>query len=91
LGSSCIYPKKVKIPIKENYLMTGKLEKSNESYALAKIVGMRLCEIMYHKFKKDIICLMPTNLYGADDNFDIQSGHVIPGLISNFILAKKKK
>lgn len=91
LGSSCIYPKKVKIPIKENYLMTGKLEKTNESYALAKIVGMKLCEIMYHKFKKDVICLMPTNLYGADDNFDIPSSHVIPGLISKFILAKRKK
>tara|TARA_B100000787_G_scaffold169167_1_gene159605 strand:- start:1393 stop:2337 length:945 start_codon:yes stop_codon:yes gene_type:complete len=91
LGSSCIYPKKAKIPIKENYLMTGKLEKTNESYALAKIVGMKLCEIMYHKFKKDVICLMPTNLYGVDDNFDIPSSHVIPGLISKFILAKNKK
>ena len=71
--------------------MTGKLEKTNESYALAKIVGMKLCEIMFHKYKKDIICLMPTNLYGDNDNFDIASSHVIPGLISKFLLAKKNK
>ena len=91
LGSSCIYPKSSKIPIKESYLMTGKLEKTNESYALSKIVGMKLCEIMFHKYKKDIICLMPTNLYGDNDNFDIASGHVIPGLISKFLLAKRNK
>ena len=91
LGSSCIYPKSSKIPIKESYLMTGKLEKTNESYALSKIVGMKLCEIMFHKYKKDIICLMPTNLYGDNDNFDITSSHVIPGLISKFLLAKKNK
>ena len=91
LGSSCIYPKFSKIPIKESYLMTGKLEKTNESYALSKIVGMKLCEIMFHKYKKDIICLMPTNLYGDNDNFDITSSHVIPGLISKFLLAKKNK
>ena len=91
LGSSCIYPKSSKIPIKESYLMTGKLEKTNESYALSKIVGMKLCEIMFHKYKKDIICLMPTNLYGDNDNFDIASSHVIPGLISKFLLAKKNK
>jgi GDP-L-fucose synthase len=91
LGSSCIYPKFSKIPIKESYLMTGKLEKTNESYALSKIVGMKLCEIMFHKYKKDIICLMPTNLYGDNDNFDIASSHVIPGLISKFLLAKRNK
>jgi len=91
LGSSCIYPKFSKIPIKESYLMTGKLEKTNESYALAKIVGMKLSEIMFHKYKKDIICLMPTNLYGDNDNFDIASSHVIPGLISKFLLAKRNK
>ena len=85
LGSSCIYPKFSKIPIKESYLMTGKLEKTNESYALSKIVGMKLCEIMFHKYKKDIICLMPTNLYGDNDNFDITSSHVIPGLILSLI------
>jgi len=91
LGSSCIYPKKSKTPIKESYLMSGKLEKTNESYALAKIMGIRLSEILYEKYKKDIICLMPTNLYGKNDNFDIASSHVIPGLISKFLNAKKKK
>ena len=91
LGSSCIYPKESKIPIKEDYLMTGKLEKTNESYALSKIMGIKLCEILHDKFKKDIICLMPTNLYGENDNFDIASSHVIPGLVSKFILANKKK
>ena len=91
LGSSCIYPKKSKTPIKESYLMSGKLEKTNESYALAKIIGIRLSEILYKKYKKDIICLMPTNLYGKNDNFDISSSHVIPGLISKFLNAKKKK
>ena len=91
LGSSCIYPKKSKTPIKEEYLMTGKLEKTNESYALSKIMGINLCEILHDKFNLDIICLMPTNLYGKNDNFDILSSHVIPGLISKFIFAKKKK
>ena len=91
LGSSCIYPKKSKTPIKESYLMSGKLEKTNESYALSKIMGIKLSEILYEKYKKDIICLMPTNLYGRNDNFDIVSSHVIPGLISKFLNAKKKK
>ena len=91
LGSSCVYPKFSKIPIKESYLMTGKLEKTNESYALSKIIGIRLCDILFNTFKKDVICLMPTNLYGENDNFDIKSSHVIPGLISKFLLAKKKK
>ena len=90
LGSSCIYPKKSKTPIKESYLMSGKLEKTNESYALSKIMGIKLSEILYEKYKKDIICLMPTNLYGKNDNFDIASSHVIPGLISKFLNAKKK-
>ena len=91
LGSSCIYPKKSKTPIKESYLMTGKLEKSNESYALSKIMGIKLSEILYEKYKKDIICLMPTNLYGKNDNFEVASSHVIPGLISKFLNAKRKK
>ena len=91
LGSSCIYPRKSKIPIKESYLMSGKLEKTNESYALSKIMGIKLSEIIYEKYKKDIICLMPTNLYGKDDNFEVASSHVIPGLISKFLNAKKKK
>ena len=91
LGSSCIYPKKSKTPIKESYLMTGKLEKTNESYALSKIMGIKLSEILYEKYKKDIICLMPTNLYGKNDNFEVASSHVIPGLISKFLKKKKKK
>ena len=91
LGSSCIYPKKSKTPIKESYLMSGKLEKTNESYALSKIMGIKISEILYEKYKKDIICLMPTNLYGKNDNFEVVSSHVIPGLISKFLNAKKKK
>ena len=91
LGSSCIYPKNSKIPIKEEYLLTGKLEKTNEAYALSKIAGLKLCSILHEDYKKDIVCLMPTNVYGLNDNFDIKSSHVIPGLISKFIEAKKKK
>lgn len=91
LGSSCIYPKSCKTPIKEEYLMTGKLEKTNESYALSKIVGLKMSSILINDFKQDIVCLMPTNLYGINDNFDIKSSHVIPGLISKFLKAKKNK
>ena len=88
LGSSCIYPKKSKIPIKEKYLLTGKLEKTNEAYAISKIAGLKLCSILHEEYKKDIVCLMPTNVYGLNSNFDIKSSHVIPGLISKFIDAK---
>jgi GDP-L-fucose synthase len=91
LGSSCIYPKKSKIPIKEDYIMTGKLEKTNEAYAMSKLYGIKLSSILYENFNQDIICLMPTNLYGIKDNFDIQSSHVIPGLITKFLNAKKNK
>jgi len=91
LGSSCIYPKICKIPIKEEYIMTGKLEKTNEAYAMSKIIGLKYSSILFENFDQDIICLMPTNLYGVNDNFDIKSSHVIPGLISKFLLAKKKK
>ena len=90
LGSSCIYPKVSKIPIREKYLMSGKLEKTNEAYALAKIVGIKHCEILFEQFNRDVICLMPTNVYGVNDNFDINSSHVIPGLISKFINAKRR-
>ena len=89
LGSACVYPKKSKVPIKENYLMTGKLEETNESYALAKIIGIKLCSILHYKYKQDIVCLMPTNLYGGNDNFNIALSHVIPGLITKFLFAKK--
>jgi GDP-L-fucose synthase len=89
LGSSCIYPGKCKIPIKEEYLMTGKLEPTNEAYALSKIIGLKLSSILVNDYKQDIVCLMPTNLYGVNDNFNISSSHVIPGLISKFLRAKK--
>lgn len=91
LGSSCIYPKKSKIPIKEDYIMTGKLEKTNEAYAMSKLYGIKLGSILYEEFSQDIVCLMPTNLYGIEDNFEINSSHVIPGLITKFLKAKKNK
>ena len=91
LGSSCIYPKNSKTPISEKNLMKGKLEKTNEAYAIAKIAGIKLCSILFEQFNQDIICLMPTNVYGIKDNFDISSSHVIPGLISKFLEAKKKQ
>jgi len=91
LGSSCIYPKISKIPIKESYLMSGKLEETNEAYAIAKIAGIKLCSILHDQYGKDIICLMPTNVYGKNDNFDIKSSHVIPGMITKFINANKLK
>ncbi len=90
MGSSCIYPKFSKVPIKEEYFMDGKLEKTNEAYAISKIVGIKLSEILYKEYVNDIVCLMPTNVYGINDNFKISSSHVIPGLITKFINAKKK-
>ena len=89
LGTSCIYPKLAKSPILENSLLTGKLEKTNQCYAIAKIAGIKLCESLYEDQKLDIVCLMPTNLYGINDNFDSFSGHVIPAMITKFIKAKK--
>tara|TARA_B110000967_G_scaffold202582_1_gene241690 strand:- start:633 stop:1580 length:948 start_codon:yes stop_codon:yes gene_type:complete len=91
LGSSCVYPKKSKNPIKESYLMSGKLEKTNEAMAMAKIIGIKLCQILYEKYKNDIVCLMPTNVYGLNDNFNVSTSHVIPGLITKFLAAKKNK
>lgn len=91
LGSSCIYPKESKTPILEDQLLSGKLEKTNEAYALAKISGIKLSEFLFIQKKLDVICLMPTNLYGINDNFDKFSSHVIPGIISKIIDAKKNK
>ena len=91
LGSSCIYPKGTKTPIKENQLLTGKLEKTNEAYALAKISGIKLSEFLFSQKKLDVICVMPTNLYGVNDNFDKFSSHVIPGMIAKFNSSKKNK
>ncbi len=90
LGTSCIYPKFSKIPIKEDYLLTGKLEKTNQCYAIAKISGIKLCEALKEDFKLDIICLMPTNVYGFNDNFNKTNGHVIPAIITKIGEAFKK-
>ena len=93
LGTSCIYPKLSKNPIKEDYLLTGKLEKTNQCYAIAKIAGIKLSEALYFNNNLDVVCLMPTNIYGLNDNFDKFSGHVIPAMINkiNGAVIKKKK
>ena len=88
LGSSCIYPKYSKQPIKEKYLLSDYLEPTNEWYAIAKISGVKLIESLRKKHKRDYISLMPTNLYGSNDNFDFNSSHVIPGMIAKFHQAK---
>ena len=75
LGSSCIYPKNSKQPIKEKYLMTGKLEETNDAYAVAKIAGYKMCEAYNKQYKTNYICLMPTNLYGPNDNYNLKSSH----------------
>mgnify|MGYP001309002179 CR=1 FL=1 len=81
LGSSCIYPRNSKQPIKESYLLTGSLEKTNEAYALAKIVGLKMCELYNSQYNKSYLTLMPCNLYGPNDNFDLQNSHFLPALI----------
>ena len=91
LGSSCIYPKNSKIPIKEEYLLNGKLEETNEGYALAKISGVKLCQFYNQKYNTDYRAVMPCNLYGPNDHFNLSKGHVIPALIKKFIDAKNKK
>jgi GDP-L-fucose synthase len=88
LGSACIYPKKTRQPIKENSLLSSYLEKTNEGYALAKILTLKYCEHLKKKDKKDFISLMPANLYGEGDNFDLNSSHVLPALVKKFIIAK---
>lgn len=88
LGSSCIYPKHADHPIKEESLLTGALEQTNEPYAIAKISGLKLCEAFNREFDKDFRALMPTNLYGPSDNFNSESSHVIPGLLHRFHVAK---
>lgn len=89
LGSSCIYPKLAPQPLKEDYLLTDSLEKTNEWYALAKITGVKLCEAIRKQFDKDFVSLMPTNLYGIHDNFDLNSSHVLPAMIRKFHEAKE--
>jgi GDP-L-fucose synthase len=90
LGSSCIYPRKAKQPIKESYLLSGKLEPTNEAYAIAKIVGLKSCEFYNKQFRTSYFTLMPCNLYGPNDNFNIKKSHFIPGLIKKFYLANLK-
>ena len=91
LGSSCIYPKKVKQPIKEEKLLTGKLEPTNEPYAIAKIAGIKMCESYNRQYGLDYRSIMPTNLYGPGDNYHDEDSHVIPGLINRFHKAKMNK
>jgi GDP-L-fucose synthase len=88
LGSSCIYPKLAPQPLKEEYLLTDSLEPTNEWYALAKITGVKACEALRKQFNKDFVSLMPTNLYGTHDNFDLNSSHVLPAMIRKFHEAK---
>jgi len=88
LGSSCIYPKMAPQPIKEDYLLTGPLEPTNEWYAIAKIAGIKMCQAYRREYGFKAISLMPTNLYGPGDNFDLQSSHVLPALIRKFHEAK---
>jgi len=90
LGSSCIYPKLSKQPIKENYLLSGKLEPTNDAYAIAKIAGVKMCEAYNKQYNLNYICLMPTNLYGPKDNYDELNSHFFPALIKKIHIAKKK-
>jgi GDP-L-fucose synthase len=90
LGSSCIYPKNTKQPINEAMLLSGKLEKTNEAYAIAKIAGIKLCESYNKQYGTDYRSVMPTNLYGLNDNYNIDNGHVLPSLLRRFHEAKIK-
>lgn len=88
LGSTCIYPKLAPQPLKEEYLLTGPLEPTNQWYAIAKIAGVKLCEALRRQLGVDFVSMMPTNMYGPGDNFDLQSSHVLPALIRKFHEAK---
>lgn len=90
LGSSCIYPKMAPQPLKEGYLLTGKLEESNEPYAIAKIAGIKMCDAYRSQYGCNFISAMPTNLYGPNDNYDLQKSHVLPALIRKFHEAREK-
>jgi GDP-L-fucose synthase len=90
LGSSCIYPKFAEQPIKEEYLLTGALEQTNEPYAIAKITGLKMCEAYRSQYACNFISLMPTNLYGPNDNYDLQNSHVLPALLRKMIVAKRE-
>ncbi len=91
LGSSCIYPKKAKQPIKEDYLLSDHLEKTNEAYALAKIIGLKSCEFYNKQFGTSYLTLMPCNLYGPNDNFDLKNSHFIPALIKKIVNSRSEK
>lgn len=91
LGSSCVYPKKCKQPIKESYLLSSFLEKTNEPYAIAKIAGIKLCESYNYQYNLNYKCLMPSNVYGINDNYDQDTSHFFPALIKKIILAITKK
>ena len=88
LGSSCIYPKLASQPLKEEYLLTGSLEPTNEWYAIAKITGVKACQAIRKQFDKDYVSLMPTNLFGTHDNFDLKTSHVLPAMLRKFHEAK---
>lgn len=89
LGSSCIYPKMAPQPLREDYLLTGTLEPTNEPYAIAKIAGIKLCDAYRSQYGCDFISVMPTNLYGPNDNYDLEKSHVLPALMRKFIEAKR--
>jgi GDP-L-fucose synthase len=89
LGSSCIYPKLAPQPLKEEYLLTGLLEPTNEPYAIAKIAGIKMCDAYRHQYDSNFISAMPTNLYGPNDNYDLKNSHVLPALIRKFHEAKE--
>ena len=89
-GSSCIYPKDLKRPIKENQILTGSLESTNESYSVAKIAGIKMIEAFNKQYKTNYICLMPCNLFGPNDNYDLKNSHFLPALIRKISVASKK-
>lgn len=91
LGSSCIYPKLAPQPLKEEYLLTGPLEETNEPYAIAKIAGIKLCESLNRQYGTSYISVMPTNLYGQGDNFDLETSHAMPALVRKMIEAKESQ
>ncbi len=91
LGSSCIYPKLAKQPMKEEYILTGALEPTNDAYAVAKIAGIKMCESYNRQYGTSYLSVMPTNLYGPGDNFDLENSHVLPALIRKFHEAKEEK
>ena len=89
LGSSCVYPKNCSQPMKESYLLSGKLEKTNEPYAIAKIAGIKMCENYNFQYKTNYKCIMPTNTFGPNDNYDFENSHFFPALLKKIIIAKK--